>query len=355
MAEETLDEKALRLLDLDPATHVVVGTPRFSKWQSGKDGMWMESVRVSVAERDQTIDYDSLVRQLRLRRPLRAVPPAASGDGDTFVFVMADWQLGKSDGDGVRGTVARVRAAVDQAAARVKALRRAGRTLDCLVLAGLGDIIEGCAGHYPSQQFTVALDRRQQCALARELIVYAIRVLAPLFPVVVLTAVPGNHGENRQGGKAVTGVSDNDDVAVFEQVWEAVTMSEAFQNVMFIEPTGDEVHVTLTGELWGAGLCMFHGHTSGNKDMQKWWAGQTQGHQAPGKANVLVTAHYHHLKISEESGRTWIQAPSPESCSQWWVNRSGQSSMPGTLSFVLTDEGVDDVKVLGRRVEAVAA
>jgi hypothetical protein len=350
VSEESLDDKALRLLGLDPETHVVVGTPRFKTWQL-HHGEWRESCQATVAERDMDVDYDALVRQLR-RRTL-AAPPTETGDA--FVFVMADWQLGKSDGDGVTGTVARVTAAIHEAERRVKALRKSGRVLDCLVLAGLGDIIEGCSGHYPSQPFTVALDRRQQCALARELITQAVVRLAPLFDSVVLAAVPGNHGENRQGTKAITGVSDNDDLAVFEQVWEAIQMSERFPTLTFLEPEPGEVHVTLAGDEWGAGLCLFHGHTSGSKDMNKWWAGQTQGRQAPGNASVLVTGHYHHFKVSEESGRTWLQAPSPESCSQWWVNRSGQSSLPGTLSFVLTDDGVDEIKVLGRTAGQEAA
>jgi len=347
---ESLEERALRIMDLDPATHVVVGgAPKFSRWQL-HDGSWRESVRCQVAERDQEFDLDSLVKRLHSRRPLRAVPEA-SGDGDAFVLCLADWQLGKSDGDGVAGTTARVTAAVHEAEARVKALRKSGRHLDCLVLAGLGDLIEGCAGHYPSQTFSVALDRRQQLRLARELITLAVVRLAPLFDTVVLVAVPGNHGENRQGGKAITGVSDNDDVAVFEQVFEAMRMTEQYGHVTFVEPTGDEVHVTLAGDEWGPGICFFHGHTSGTKDMQKWWAGQTQGRQAPGKAGVLVTGHYHHFKVDEGSGRIWMQAPSPEDCSQWWVNRTGQTSQPGTLSFVLTSTGVDDIKVLGRGVQ----
>jgi hypothetical protein len=342
--DESLEERALRLLELDPATHVVVGTPKFKRWQL-HHGDWRESVQVSVAERDQDVDLDDLVRQLR-RRNVR--PQPASSDGDAFVLALADWQIGKSDGDGVRGTVARVRAAIDEAEARIKLLRR-HRSLDTLVIAGMGDIIEGCAGHYPAQQHTVALDRRQQCALARELVTQAVAHLAPLFPEsVVIAAVPGNHGENRQGGKAITGISDNDDIAVFEQVYEAVQMSERFPQVRFVEPEPGEAHVTLAGDEWGPGLCLFHGHVAGAKDMQKWWAGQSQGRMAPGNADVLVTAHYHHFKMSEESGRVWLQAPSPESISQWWANRTGQTSPPGTLSFVLTDHGVDDVKVLGR-------
>lgn len=347
--EETLDERALRLLGLDPSTHVVVGVPKIKRWQL-HHGEWREAVSATVAERDTDVDYDSLICQLR-RKTLTPVPPA--GDGDTFVLALADWQLGKSDGDGVRGTVARVKAAIYEAEKRAKALRRSGRVLDTLLIAGMGDIIEGCSGHYPSQPFTVALDRRQQCALARELITLSVARLAPLFDEVVLAAVPGNHGENRQGGKAITGVSDNDDIAVFEQVYEAIQMSERFPTLVFYEPDPGEVHVTFAD--LGVGICLFHGHVAGSKDMNKWWSGQSQGRQAPGDVGVLLTAHYHSFKLTEESGRVWLQAPSAESLSQWWVNRSGQTSPPGTLSFVLTDTGVDDVKVLGREAPASVA
>lgn len=348
MADETLDERALRLLDLDPATHVVVGVPKFSKWQSGKDGRWMESVKVSVAERDPAVDLDSLVKRLHARRPLRAVPEA-SGEGAAFVFAMSDAQLGKPDGDGVEGTVARIKGAVDEAVLRVKRLRR-DRILDTLVIGDVGDMTEGVCGFYPKQQFSVQLDHRQQAALARELWSYAVKHLAPLFSDVRLVAVPSNHSEARQNGKAITRTSDDSGLANAGLVYEASRLA-GFEQVSLCLPDGDEPWVVLDD----LGLAFFHGHLSGTPDLSKWWAQQCLGGQPTSRASILVSGHWHHLKINESSGRTWVQCPAAEGGSDWWRDRTGQVSPPGVLSFVTDGRTVSEMQVLGRRVVDEAA
>ena len=347
---ESLEERALRIMDLDPATHVVVGgAPKFSRWQL-HDGSWRESVRCQVAERDQEFDLDSLVKRLHSRRPLRAVPEA-SGDGDAFIFAVSDMQLGKGEGGGPAGTVAIITAAVAEAEQRIKALRRQGAALDTLVICDVGDATEGVCGHYSTQLYTVQLDRREQLRLSREMFTMCVSRLAPLFGRVVLTGVPSNHSENRQAGKMVTRISDDDGLATLEQVMEAVRLSERYPQVELVLPPGDEPWVVLP---LGPGLAIFHGHLAGSSDLERWWSGQAQGKQPVGEAGVLLSGHYHHVRYSEKSGRTWLQCPAADGGSAWWTNKTGQSSPPGVMSFVLGDAGVSDMQVLGRRLDAAA-
>jgi hypothetical protein len=67
------------------------------------------------------------------------------------------------------------------------------------------------------QTFSVELDRRQQVKLVRRMLVTMLTEWGRLPVQMVVGCVPGNHGENRRGGKAFTTFEDNDDLAVFEQ------------------------------------------------------------------------------------------------------------------------------------------
>ena len=112
-------------------------------------------------------------------------------------------------------------AAQDRTLVRLKELRKVGRGVSTVYLVGLGDLVEQCSGHYAMQSFQTDLDRREQMRLARRLILRFVDLLVGAGYKVVLGAVPGNHGENRNSaGKAYTTWTDNDDLAVFDGVAE---------------------------------------------------------------------------------------------------------------------------------------
>ncbi len=339
---DSAEARALRLMGLSPESHVVVGNPSFSRWQAA-NGKWLESVKVQVAERATDVDLDGLVRVLR-KRPAKAAPKA-EGSGRAFLFAMSDYQLGKAEsGPGAEFTVALHAAAVEDAVTRVKLLRKQ-QPLDTLILADVGDMAEGTAGCYSKQLFSITLDARQQATLAREMWALAIKRLAPLFEDVRMVAIPSNHGEGRQGGKAVTQTSDDTGLANAEQVFEALTLAGTYPQVTLCVPEGNEPWVVLDD----LGVAFFHGHTSATKNMDTWWASQCLGGQPVGQAHTLITGHYHFLRLSESSGRTWVQCPAGEAGSEWFRDRTGADSPAGVLSLVVTGSGVDDLKVLGRR------
>lgn len=290
-------------------------------------------------------DVDALCKQVaRHRRPKKSPKPKLVADA--LVVGLADWQLGKKDGDGLQGTVDRALRTIDLVAARLRELRPAR-----LVVACMGDLVEQCDGAYAMQTFSVEIDRRRQVKLGRRLLVKALQTWAPLAPEVVVPAVPGNHGENRRGGKAFTTFGDNDDLALVEQVGEILAANpDTYGHVSFQVP-GDDLTVTL--DVFGQVLGLAHGHQArgGGPEPQRklmsWWKDCAHSRHPIGDADVLLTGHYHHLQVVEHGrGRLWVQCPSLDGGSTWWEEKGGAASVAGTVTFTLGAGGFDSLKVL---------
>jgi predicted phosphodiesterase len=286
-------------------------------------------------------DVDALVALIGRHKPRKAAPSGESA----LVVCLSDWQLGKPDGDGTAGIVGRVLASVDAVTDRAKELRRSGRTLGSLYVIGLGDLIEGCDGHYAMQAYGVELNLVEQVRVVRRLLVKALTTWAPLFGEVVVACVPGNHGENRKDGKAFTDWSDNHDVAVFEQAAAVIEANPAaYGHVSFCFPEHEDL--TLTLDIAGTVVALAHGHQMKTGKAHEWWAKQAHGLQPAGDATLLLAGHLHHLLVDQAGAKTFIQAPALDGGSTWWKHTTGQDSPPGVLTLVVGPAGWDDLKVL---------
>lgn len=286
------------------------------------------------AQRGDRVDVDALCRMVE-KRKARKVHTIDTAER-ALVVVCSDWQVGKGEGDGTEGTVGRICASLDRLMAHLRNLRRIGRGVDAVYLVGLGDLVEQCSGHYASQTYTTDLNRREQMRVVRRLLLQFVDALCAVYPVV-LTGVAGNHGENRNGaGKAYTTPDDNDDLAVIEQVAEVLAANpERYGHVSTFLPT----ELSMCLDIAGVPIGFCHGHQAGNSGspgakLEKWWSGQIVGGQAVADARILVTGHYHHLLLSESTGRTHMQAPAMDPGSAWFTNSTGQSSPAGMLTFV---------------------
>lgn len=280
-------------------------------------------------------DADELARMLAKRKTRK---PNTYTWGVGFVLNLADWQIGKGEGGGTAATVERISDAIDAQAQRLKDLRRLGRNVDTVAIVGLGDLVEQCSGHYPSQPFTTDCTRREQLRLSRLLIAYAVDTFADLAAHVMLGAVPGNHGENRQNGKMITTVDDSDDLAVFEQVGEALAQNPGRYDHVTVDLAAGLV---LTADICGVTVGWTHMHQArggGQKAIEDYWRGQVMGGHPLAAARILNTGHFHHLLISEATSRTVIQVPAMDGGSDWWTNATGQHSPPGMVSY-LAGEG----------------
>lgn len=337
----------LRSWDLDPAEVEVVEPVERRSWDAAVGAgevrrMHYFKAKVRRRTRGSSADVEALLAEVARHRPRKVAPPTGE---QALVVCLSDWQLGKPDGDGTAGTVGRILACIDAVTARAKELRRSGRSLGSLYVVGLGDLIEGCEGHYAMQTYGVELNLVEQVRVVRRLLVKALQTWAPLFERVVVACVPGNHGENRKDGKAYTDWSDNHDVAVFEQAAAVLEANEdTYGHVSFVFPRRADLTVTL--DVAGTTVALAHGHQFRAGKAMDWWAKQAHGMQPAGDATLLLAGHLHHLHVEQGGAKTFIQVPALDGGSDWFRHTAGADAPPAVLTLVVGAGGWSDLLLL---------
>jgi len=236
-------DSILRIWGLDPTKFRVVEPVLFNVWGDPLGTLNRQwKGKVVQIKKARTEDLQELENEIKKHKPKLKLQ--ALGDG-AFCVVLADWQIAKPDGDGLKGTLHRILEGIDAVETRIKELRKLKRPIGRLVVLWTGDSIEGCVGHYAQQTFGVELDRRDQIKVARRLLRDALMRWSAYFPEVSVMAVAGNHGENRNSsGKSYTSLNDNDDLAVVEQVAEILESNpETYGHIKFAIPT-DQLSIT---------------------------------------------------------------------------------------------------------------
>jgi predicted phosphodiesterase len=338
----------LRIWGLDPENFAVVEPVLFNVWGNTEGALnrqWKgRVVRKGAKER---ADIDHLIQEIRKHKP-RERKPLIEGSA-SLVVVAADWQVGKKDGDGLKGLVGRWLQAIDDVEARYKELKKMGRPIESITVLCLGDLVEGCDGHYDIQTFTVEVDRRDQVKIARRLLRDALIRWSKFAPEITVAAIGGNHGENRKNGKAFTTLNDNDDVALVESVAEIFQANpEAYGHIKFAIPTDS---LSLTVEVGTKIIGITHGHLARagagvEAKLRRWIADQTLGRNKIGDCDILVTGHYHSLKMADWGGVKWLQAPALDGGSVWWSQSTGETADVGVLTFVVSERGITDLQLL---------
>ena len=306
-------------------------------------------------------DLTKLCKEVAKRKPAKQTNPT----GDTSMLVLlSDWQAGKNEGGGSAMIADRIVAFQDRLVQRLKDLKKIGREINTVYGVGLGDLIEQCSGHYAMQTANTDLDRREQMRLARRLVMRFVDLMVDEGYNVVLGAVPGNHGENRNAmGKAYTTWTDNDDLAIFDGVEEVISHNpERYANVTTTENKFDET-LTLTIDVAGV-MCGFaHGHTFRNGQgkncvktngsigkIEGWWQGQVMGRLPIAAAKILFCGHLHHFVSSSATGRQVFMSPAADGGSGWFTETSGKSCPPGMLTMLIGTEcgpfGWSDLAIL---------
>lgn len=299
--------------------------------------------RVVRRRPEQALD-PALLRSIMRRKP----KPATDRAPWSFVFTASDWQVGKDRPGGWEATAERWQTAVGRMADRVRTLSAQMGKPERIVLLGMGDLGEGCKGHYPMQSFSVVLNQQEQTHAVTLMLDHAIDAARKLAPVDVF-AIGGNHGEERNDdGKAYTDFSDNRDVSVFRTLSWAYAKA-GIDDVRFSLPTSSLTQVV---DLHGVHVGIAHGHQFARGEnavasAEKWWKGQMAGKRPVGHADILVAGHRHHLIVSEAMGaRTFMQCPALDGGSEWFSNLTGAASRDGVLSFVVSPSGWSDLAVL---------
>jgi len=337
----------LRMWGLDPEHFQVVEPVLFNVWGDTL-GILNRQWKGKVVRKgkQEVADIEALIAEIKKHKPRERKEMTG---GASLVVCASDWQVGKRDGDGLKGLVGRWLQAVDDVEFRIKELKKIGRPIDSITVLCLGDLVEGCDGHYDIQTFTVEVDRRDQVKIARRLLRDALIRWSKVVPNITVAAIGGNHGENRKNGKAFTTLNDNDDVALVESVAEIFQANpEAYGQIRFAIPTEE---LSLTLEVNGKIIGITHGHlarSAGSPEakLRRWIADQTLGRQLIGDCDILVSGHYHSFRLADWGGVKWLQAPALDGGSVWWRQSKGEVAAVGVLTFLVTSEGVSDIQVL---------
>ena len=336
----------LKEFDMDPDKWVVTSVRR-GRWQR-YDGEWLESARVNVVPAEGSrlgdADVEALVKHVQDWKPGKK---AAKTSGDlAFIFAPADQQLGKKQGGhGTEQTIERILTATEGAVQRLHDLRKIGRPIGTVVIALLGDHVEGNVSQGGRLQSHSASDLglTEQTRVGRRLLLAQIKAFAPLADRILVAVVNGNHDEvSRQ---VALDPSEGWNTEIASAVQDACAENPALSHIEFRYPAKD--HQTLAVEVCGAMIGLFHGHQT-NKDVTKYLSEQAAGQTALGGCDIWLSGHYHNYRSMDIGSRFWAQCPTVDPGSAWFRDRRGLESNAGILTMVV-GEGHDprlDVSII---------
>ncbi|MEV4642798.1 hypothetical protein AB0J80_36200 [Actinoplanes sp. NPDC049548] len=322
---------------LDPADWEATGF-KVSEWTrpNGEPGVSTKYTfkRVGQPTERPALVLDELLAAVQTYEPKGHLPTGDHG----FIVALGDMQLGKLDGDGPAGTLARSIDCINKAAEKLLAY---GQLYDIghVHIAWLGDHIEGFVSQGGANTWRTQLTLNEQIRLTRRLMLHALLVFAPLASRLTMAAVPGNHGEAvRFNGKGVTRYDDSHDTESLIAVADAVKLHPGvFDHVDFYVPETDELSVVI--DVAGTVVGHVHGHQFRPGKHFEWWKGQSFNAASPmHQVNLLLAGHLHHLHVDTDGERIFIQPPALESESTWWRHAKGTTGAPG-LVLALTKDG----------------
>jgi hypothetical protein len=303
--------------------------------------------RFAITDREGAGDRLDLEDILTAVKSVRLTPLPAAGAERALVVAWADLQVGKV---GSRGDTESL---VERVVDKLDALERHASTLGCdsAYLVDVGDCVEGFE-NVASQAHTNDLSFPEQLRVARRLFTDAALRLARMFPKVTCVGVPSNHGAWRRGKDYLGRPGDDHGLEMLTAVADAFALNPDLGHVDFVIPSVWEE--TLALDVHGTILAVAHGHQIARPDrLPQWWANQVHGGQPAADADILLTGHFHHLRVqpsgrSAHTGRAkwWLQAPTLDNGSDWFRIKSGDDSDPALLTFVVDAGGWSRLELL---------
>jgi predicted phosphodiesterase len=320
--------------DLNPDEWEVTSVRR-GKWQK-YDGEYLESLRVNVipakvalAER---LDAEALSDEIKKWRPQAGIKMATGGGA--FAVFPSDQQIGKKTGSGgTQQSIDRILNLTEQSVSRFKGFQKMGLSLGTIVLGLPGDHVEGNTSQNGRLQGQAASDLgiTEQVRVARRLLMAQIKALAPLAERIIVPVINGNHDEVTRFVAADP--ADGWNVEIASAVQDACAENPALAHVEFRYPASG--HQTLTVDVNGTMLGLFHGHQANQNNVLKYLSGQAAGQTALGGADVWVSGHFHNFRTMDIGDRLWLQCPTTDPGSEWFRDRAGLESKPGLLTMVM--------------------
>lgn len=297
---------------------------------------WRYRFRIVPAEGvRERVDLAELVKVARGNRKAR---PRKTVTGRTRVVVVSDAQVGKVDH---RGGTSELLERID---AMLATLDDEAKALPCddAVVLDPGDLTEGFE-NTDGQAFTNDLSLPEQLRYARVILTEVVTRVAAKHPLTRVATVPSNHGAWRRGKGRLGKPSDDFGIETHRTVADALALAGRDDVTWLLPDVWDE---SLALQVRGAVVGLAHGHQVSRPDgIRDWWARQTHGGGPLAAATILLTGHYHHLRVEptgaiDGRSRWWFQAPTLDNGSSWWRNGSGGSDdEPGILTFTIDDDG----------------
>ena len=322
---------------LDPKEWSVTSMRR-GKWQI-HNGEWLESVRVNLSpigpSYGDSLDVEQLADYMKKWRPAKAVKKS-SGSG-AYLVAPSDQQIGKkANGQGTEQSIGRILQLTESAVHKFEAYKKMGLSLGTICLALPGDHVEGTTSQNGRLQGQAASDLgiTEQTRVARRLLLAQVKALAPLVDRLVIPVVNGNHDEATR--QVVTDPADGWNVEIASAVQDICAENPELAHVEFRYPSNG--HQTLTIDINGTMLGIFHGHQANQNNVLKYLSQQAAGQTALGGADIWISGHFHNFRTMDIGERLWVQAPTTDPGSEWFRDRAGMESKPGLLTMVIGGE-----------------
>ena len=280
--------------------------------------------------RAPAVDVDELVAAIGKKRPkLRP----ATGDAWAYVHTIADWQIGKTAyGMGSEQTTQRILDGLDASLTRYKAESKR-RPIGTVVLASLGDLCEGTTSQGGAVHLTADLGLTEQLRVIRRLLLEHVKEFAQVANQVIVPTAPGNHDQAHRLMGITAPANDSFAVDASMQVADALHLAGGYDHVHIVTPDVDDLTVTVEAE--GTIIGCAHGHQFRGPDKaQDWWAKQGHARHRIGQAHLLLSGHWHHFRVSDDSGRVHIGCPTVDPGSPWYDQRNGGGPQHGVLTLL---------------------
>jgi predicted phosphodiesterase len=312
-----------------------ISSLRRGKWQR-YDGEYLESIRVNLIpvgySRDSALDVEQLIDEIKKWRPDKS-SKVSTGSG-AFTIAPSDQQIGKkANGQGTDQTITRLLDLTEKSVRKFEAYKKNGISLGTICLALPGDHVEGIVSQNGRLQGQAASDLglTEQVRVARRLLLTQIKALAPLTERMIVPVINGNHDEVTR--QVAADPADGWNVEIASSVQDICAENPALEHIEFRFPSSG--HQTLTVDINGTMLGLFHGHQSTQNNVLKYISGQSAGMTALGLADVWISGHYHNFRTMDIGTRLWVQAPTTDPGSEWYRDRAGLESKPGLLTLIL--------------------
>lgn len=301
----------------------------WTRGEQGEDAVTRPAVRCRwvIEPSLKSLDVEDLLKHAK-----KKTKETPAGGPELFVFLAGDLQLGKPDGDGTEGTVRRFYDSLERSVDRYKRLRKSG-TAGPVLLAWAGDCIEGVNSQGGALVGRLELTITEQVRVYRRMLLDQVQAFSDLSDQVSVVVVGGNHDEALRIQNHMASTYD-DSWAVEGAAQVADVMKAAGREISWFLPLKDQLHLTV--DVAGSRIGVLHGHQTKGK-MQSWLANKALSRDPIGMADIVLSGHYHYLRIEQFSDMTWIQTGSLDGGSVWWSHKGGVEAPPAAVTFLTAD------------------